>query len=53
MEYERQERQIGQKPNTISLVSEESSGQARISFEMEKEVENSLQTAEGGVNIAF
>ena len=43
----------GKKPNTISLVSEESSGQARISFEMEKEVENSLQTAEGGVNIAF
>ncbi len=43
----------GKKPNTISLVSEESSGQARISFEMEKEVENSLQTAESGVNIAF
>lgn len=43
----------GKKPNTISLVSEESSGQARISFEMEKEVENSLQSASGGVNIAF
>ena len=43
----------GKKPNTISLVSEESSGQARISFEMEKEVENSLQTAETSANIAF
>ena len=43
----------GKKPNTISLVSEETSGQARISFEMEKEVENSLQSAEGMVNIMF
>ena len=43
----------GKKPNTISLVSEESSGQARINFEMEKEVENNLQTADSGVNIAF
>lgn len=43
----------GKKPNTISLVSEESSGQARISFEMEKEVENSLQTVETSANIAF
>ena len=43
----------GKKPNTISLVSEEPSGQARISFEMEKEVENSLQTAETSTNIAF
>ena len=43
----------GKKPNTISLVSEESSGQARISFEMEKEIENSLQTAETAANIAF
>ena len=44
---------LGKKPNTISLVSEESSGQARISFEMEKEVENSLQSAETATNIAF
>lgn len=43
----------GKKPNVISLVSEESSGQARISFEMEKEVENNLQTAETSANIAF
>lgn len=43
----------GKKPNTISLVSEESSGQARISFEAEKEVENNLQTANGGLNISF
>ena len=43
----------GKKPNIISLVSEESSGQARISFEMEKEVENNLQTAETSANIAF
>lgn len=43
----------GKKPNTISLVAEESSGQARISFEMEKEVENSLQTVETSANIAF
>ncbi|OHA53781.1 MAG: hypothetical protein A2Z62_01500 [Candidatus Terrybacteria bacterium RIFCSPLOWO2_02_42_20] len=43
----------GKKPNTISLVSEENSGQARINFEMEKEIENNLQSADGGVNIAF
>lgn len=43
----------GKKPNTISLVSEESSGQARISFEMEKEVENSLQSAETSADISF
>jgi len=43
----------GKKPNTISLVSEENSGQAGINFEMEKEIENSLQTADGGVNISF
>ena len=43
----------GKKPNTISLVSEENSGQARINFEMEKEIGNNLQSADGGVNIAF
>jgi len=43
----------GKKPNTISLVSEENSGQAGINFEMEKEIENNLQSANGGVNIAF
>jgi len=43
----------GKKPNTISLVSEENSGQARINFEMEKEIENNLQSADGGVNIVF
>ena len=35
----------GKTPNTISLVSEESSGQARISFEMEK---GRKQPADGG-----
>ena len=43
----------GKKPNTISLVSEENSGQAGINFEMEKEIENNLQSADGGVNIVF
>ena len=43
----------GKKPNTISLVSEENSGQARINFEMEKEIENNLQSTSGGVNIVF
>ena len=43
----------GKNPNTISLVSEENSGQAGINFEMEKEIENNLQSANGGVNIAF
>src|SRR3989338_407144 len=43
----------GKKPNTISLVSEENSGQAEISFEMGKETENNLQSAKGRINIAF
>jgi len=43
----------GKKPNTISLVSEENSGQAGINFEMEKEIGNNLQSADGGVNIVF
>lgn len=43
----------GKKPNMISLVSEDDSGQAKIRFEMEKEIENSRQTAEKMVNIEF
>jgi len=43
----------GRKPNTISLVSREGSGNASVNFKMEKDTANWLQSAESEVNIAF
>lgn len=43
----------GRKPNTISLVSGEGSGSARINFKTEKDTANYLQSAESEVQITF
>ena len=43
----------GKKPNTISLVSGDGSGNASINFKMEKDVDNVLQSAEREAKISF
>lgn len=43
----------GRKPNTISLVSGEGSGNANIIFKMEKDTANYLQSAEKEARISF